>query len=79
MITYLKAMLLSLYWTPQMIKTLWAHIHGRRFVFRDSPIEFLHFLALLHGESIESADETVRDYLRLAMEELKSRKVVGGA
>lgn len=79
MIAYLKTIAQIVYWAPEIAKTMVAHHQGRWFVFRDSPVAFLNFLAAIHGESVESASEGIRSYLQHAQQELKSRRKVGEA
>ena len=81
MIEKFKVWMLILYWSPELIRTMWLHIRGRYYIFRDSPDEFLKFLAWIDSDGTEAdaEDEDMGDYYRRAGDERQRRHARRGA
>ena len=56
-----------------IFKTLWLHLMGRLYVFRDVPDWFLVKVAALRGEVSEQTDDDTRSYIAAANAELRLR------
>ena len=75
MIEQFKTWVLVLRWAPEMIRTMWLHILGRYYIFRDSPDEFLTFLAWFEVEA-GPWQEGMRLYFIRARDERERRAIV---
>ena len=79
MIEQFKTWVLVLRWAPEMIRTMWLHILGRYYIFRDSPDEFLKFLAWADCDGTGECDNDMADYYRRANDERQRRHARRGA
>lgn len=75
MITFIKSWLVLLFWLPELIKTMAMSASGRYYLFRDSPDEFLTFLAWFEVEA-GPWQEGMRLYFIRARDERERRAIV---
>ena len=68
----IKEIVLCLYWTPACIRTIWKHVNGGFFVFREECDEFLRFVIWAinpHGK-----EEWMQDYHAQCVDEIAMRQ-----
>lgn len=75
MTDFLKAWVLMLFWTPELLRTLALDLTGRFYIFRDSADEFMNFLAWLQVNGPDWCRDQTRYFAR-ASDERERRAIV---
>ncbi|WEE79442.1 hypothetical protein LZ683_08815 [Comamonas testosteroni] len=73
--SFFKAWVLLVFWLPQLLITLHRNWFGHFNIFRDSPDDFLTFLAWLGSTRVNRGDDMERYFLR-ASDERQRRAIV---
>ena len=71
----LKEIIVTLYWLPNIVRTLWKVKNGRFFVFRDEPNGFLRWMLQAREESRgKDCSQDILNHYEQAVNEVAARK-----